>query len=431
MTADIEPVVSSIQDSVPQTETDVIDRASWLPLLLIYAGTFVYITDGSIFQVLIPDIRKTFGLSLAAIGTLTSLYSLAQLTEPIVSYVGDRIRRTWLLVAEMLSLSLFTATAGLSGIVGKSSLAFVSRAGMGVTASIDATRLSLLSDYNPPTQRPLTFYGAQVPAVLGMLVGPALAGLIGQHFGWESPFLILSLPAFAMTAVIAIWLREPPRGQFELDEAPVAAPPFRRSLSLVLSRPTVRWYYVLIASTIVSTIAMGTYAPVLFRDAFDVDTSNLGFVIAGAAGFQFASLIVASIAMRKAVAASPRRALYVLAAILGAMGLCIIALPLAPSVALAIVAYIAIQGLSAAIPPGVLSLVAGVLPPTVRTFGFGLTTLTFILVVPILPLLGVLGDHYGVRASLLGTAPVILAGIAVMYRMSRTVEADMARVGDV
>jgi len=176
---------------------------------------------------------------------------------------------------------------------------------------------------------------------------------------------------------------------------------------------------------------MGTYAPVLFRDAFSVDTSNLGFVIAGSAAVQFLALVGAGVAIRRAVEDSSRRALYILAGILAAMGLSIMALPLAPSLPLAIAAYIAIQGLSAAIPPGVLSVVAGVLPPTVRTFGFGLTTLTFILVVPILPLLGVLGDHYGVRASLLGTAPVILAGIAVMYRMSRTVEADMARVSEV
>src|SRR5262249_16336210 len=163
-------------------------------------------------------------------------------------YIGDRVKRVWLLVGEMLSLSLFTALAGLSGLAGSPNLMYGSRAGMGVTASIDATRLSLLSDYNPPTQRPLTFYLISIPAILGGLLGPALAGLRGRGFGWEWPFIVLSVPAFGMTAVIAIWLKEPKRGQFEVGDRTIVAPPLRPSLALLWSRPTIRWYYVLIAA---------------------------------------------------------------------------------------------------------------------------------------------------------------------------------------
>src|SRR5215471_19668376 len=127
MTADAD----AVPVPVPAAEqgTEIVDRRSWLPLLLVYAGTLVYVTDGSLFQVLIPDIRRSFGLSLAAVGTLTSLYSLAQLAEPAVSYAGDRVRRTWLLVGEMLCLAVFTATAGLGGVLARASLVYASRAG--------------------------------------------------------------------------------------------------------------------------------------------------------------------------------------------------------------------------------------------------------------------------------------------------------------
>jgi MFS family permease len=69
---------------------------------------------------------------------------------------------------------------------------------------------------------------------------------------------------------------------------------------------------------------------------------------------------------------------------------------------------------------------ANAIHPAVRTFAFGLTSLTFVLVAPFAPLLGVLGDRFGFRAPLLGTIPIVVAGVTAFAAMSRTIDKDMA-----
>ena len=54
-----------------------------------------------------------------------------------------------------------------------------------------------------------------------------------------------------------------------------------------------------------------------------------------------------------------------------------------------------------------------------------------LLAIPVLPLLGLVGDHYGVRVAILLTAPASLAAIAVVYMMSRSIDADIARVSEI
>jgi MFS family permease len=137
-------------------------------------------------------------------------------------------------------------------------------------------------------------------------------------------------------------------------------------------------------------------------------------------------LVISGVAIARVVTTRPGRAVAVLSCLLAGAGLAVVALPLAPNFAVAVGAFVAVQAFVSCAQAGILAVAANAIHPAVRTFAFGLTSLSFVLVAPFPPLLGVLGDHFGPRAPLLGTIPIVLAGLVALSAMSRTIERDMA-----
>ena len=405
----------------------------WTPVLLISLGTLVWSADASVFSVLLPDIQKTLRLGLSAVGLLGALFTAAQLVEPAVAYAADRIRRTAILVAELTILAICTALAAVAGWAGSLSLLYISRGGMGLGNSVRSTRLSLLADYHPPQSRAVAFYALNFPQVFGQLIGPVVAGVVAVRLGWEAPFIILAVASLAMAGIVAVALREPARGRFELQPSGQAAPApgFRRSVQLILSRASMRWFYGLLPVGLISLLVMMSFSPVFFRQVFKVDAAGLGVVVAGSAAAQFAGLAAGAFLVSRAMKKGPRRALFVMGVFLAVQTVSFAAMPLAPSLPIAVLAYLVAYGLLGALLPGLQTVVANVLPPHVRTFGLGLTIFAYILAIPVLPLLGLVGDHYGVRAAILLAAPASLAAIVVVYMMSRSIDADIERATEV
>lgn len=405
----------------------------WMPLLLISLGTLVWSADASVFSVLLPDIQKSLRLGLSTVGLLGALFTAAQLVEPAVAYAADRIRRTAILVAELTILAICTALAAVAGWVGSLSLLYVSRGGVGLGNSVRSTRLSLLADYHPPQSRAVAFYALNFPQIFGQLIGPVVAGVVAVRLGWEAPFIILAVASLAMAGIVAAALREPARGRFELQPSGQAAPApgFRRSVQLILSRPSMRWFYFLLPVGLISLLVMMSFSPIFFRQVFKVNTAGLGLVVAGSAAAQFAGLAAGAFFVSRAMKQGPGRALFVMGVFLAVQTLSFAAMPLAPSLPIALLAYLSGYGLLGALLPGVQTVIANVLPPHVRTFGLGLTILAYILAIPVLPLLGVVGDHYGVRTAILLTAPTSLAAIVVVYVMLRSIDADIAHVSEI
>ncbi|MQA94696.1 MAG: MFS transporter [Streptosporangiales bacterium] len=69
---------------------------------------------------------------------------------------------------------------------------------------------SLLADYYPPVNRPKVFGWVRITTYLGGL-GTMAGGVLGQALGWRSAFMIMVVPGI-LVAIVAWFLREPPRG---------------------------------------------------------------------------------------------------------------------------------------------------------------------------------------------------------------------------
>jgi predicted MFS family arabinose efflux permease len=92
----------------------------------------------------------------------------------------------------------------------------VYRVGVGVgEAGGSPPAHSLISDYFPPERRAtaLAIFSLGVP--FGILVGFLAGGWLNEALGWRLAFVVVGLPGVLLALVVALTLREPPRGHSE------------------------------------------------------------------------------------------------------------------------------------------------------------------------------------------------------------------------
>ena len=185
---------------------------SFLPLGLFCALAFADQMGTTSQNILTPEIKDYFALSLTQVTTLTSVVGvLVILLSLPTGYLDDRDSRTLLATIGAGLLGLFGVLAGLAPTVLLFSLA---RAGSGVGALAQGTQQSLLADYYPPQARAGVYAFRTLGLNVASLVTPAIAGVIAGVFVWQVVFIVVALSA-AIPGIFVYFLPDPPRGYWE------------------------------------------------------------------------------------------------------------------------------------------------------------------------------------------------------------------------
>ncbi|MHB1854138.1 MAG: MFS transporter, partial [Acidimicrobiales bacterium] len=172
------------------------DRLTPTAPLIVLAGLGAMTQfETSAFTVLLPDIRQSFHLSLAALSTITAVAAPFGLVLDIpVAYAGDRVRRMRMTSLGFLLFMAFSACTGLAGVFSSLIVLYLARIGVSVGGAFQSTGASLLADYYPVAARPRVYFTrAAVAAVMGA-VAPATVGLIELRYTWPEPFFIFAAP---------------------------------------------------------------------------------------------------------------------------------------------------------------------------------------------------------------------------------------------
>ena len=166
--------------------------------------------DTAAFGVLAPDIRRTFDLTDNALGTIVILNLTVVLAAGVsVGYYADRLPRRLFVWVGALVAGTFSF---LTGVAGNLALFILVRMGNGLGLLVNSgVHQSLLSDYYKPEQWPAVYSIHRNAALLGAVVGPAVAGGVAALFSWQAAFMILIVPIVTM-GIIAMRLKEPLRG---------------------------------------------------------------------------------------------------------------------------------------------------------------------------------------------------------------------------
>jgi MFS family permease len=203
---------------------------------------FNYADRQAIFSVF-PLLEKEMRLDAVQLGLLGSAFAwIYGLGAPAAGLIVDRVRRKTAILGGLHVWSVICAATALSRNF-RHLLFFRAAEGLGETFYYPAS-VSLISDYHGKATRSRALGLLQTSVYVGTIGGGFFAGLIGQHYGWRSSFVVFGGLGIVLGTLLHRGLREPERGAADRIDAgigelkAVARIPVREALGLVLRTPT-------------------------------------------------------------------------------------------------------------------------------------------------------------------------------------------------
>lgn len=178
--------------------------------ILAAVNMFNYV-DRNVVSILLVPIKDEFQVSDGAMGLLTGMaFMLVHSLFGIpLARLADRRSRRNVLVA---GVAVWSAMTALSGFARSFPQLVALRMGVGIgEAAGSPPAHSMISDYFPPASRALALSLYSVGLYAGIMVGYFAAGWLGIRFGWRTTFIVVGLPGLALSALVALTVREPPR----------------------------------------------------------------------------------------------------------------------------------------------------------------------------------------------------------------------------
>ena len=204
-------------------------------LTLVYVVNFV---DRQILAILLQSIKADLGLSDFQLGLLGgTAFGLFYATLGVpIARLADVYTRKGVMAVCLTIWSVMTALCGVA--TGFWSLLAL-RVGVGVgEAGGSPPAHSMISDYFPAEKRATALGVFSLGVPLGILVGFMAGGWLDESLGWRTAFMVVGLPGVGLALVVALTLREPPRGLSDVDvsNARQAVPPSAREAARFLWR---------------------------------------------------------------------------------------------------------------------------------------------------------------------------------------------------
>lgn len=184
--------------------------------MLWFVCFFNYADRQAIYSVF-PLLKSQMSLDnsqLAIVGS--SFMWVYALSGPFAGMVGDRLQRKTLIIGGLIFWSLVTIATAFSTTYWQLVL-FRALEGLGEAFYFPAS-MSLVSDYHGRDTRSRAMAIHQSSVYAGTIAGGAVAGHLGQYYGWRSSFYLFGALGTLLGIVLLTLLKEPARGQSEGSE---------------------------------------------------------------------------------------------------------------------------------------------------------------------------------------------------------------------
>ena len=248
-------------------------------LTTVYVVNFV---DRQVLSILMQSIKKDLGLSDLQLGLLSgTAFGIFYATLGIpIARIADRVSRKGVMA---VSLTIWSAMTALCGSASSffSLLAF--RVGVGVgEAGGSPPAHSMISDLFPESQRATAMGIFSLGVPLGIMIGFMAGGFMNDILGWRMAFLIVGLPGIVLAGIVALTLREPPRGLADatIETSDHPSPTTAEVLRFLWSSPSFRhnaWGSGLYAFV---GYSITTWAPPFLERSHGMATSQVGTALA-------------------------------------------------------------------------------------------------------------------------------------------------------
>jgi MFS family permease len=210
--------------------------------MLWFCGFFNYADRQAIFSVF-PLLEGEMHLDKIQLGLLGSSFALVYgICAPFAGNIVDHVRRKSAVLWGLSTWSVICMLTALSRSF-HHLLFFRAAEGLGETFYFPAS-MSLISDYHGVRTRSRAMGSHQTSVYLGTIAGGFFGGLISQHYGWRSSFVVFGGLGLLLGFVLSKLLVEPERGAADLEDFGIAHHKSRRMplgefLKVIWTTPTV------------------------------------------------------------------------------------------------------------------------------------------------------------------------------------------------
>jgi EmrB/QacA subfamily drug resistance transporter len=188
------------------------DRARWWALTAVSLATLMSYLDNNVTNVALPTIQHSLHLSVSGLEWIVSSYLLVLGGLLLVGgRVADVYGRRRIFLAGLVIFTLASLAAGLAGSGG---VLIAARAvqGLGAALVMPSALAIIAATFTDARERTTAIGIWGAIGALGLALGPAIGGLISQHFHWGWIFLI-NVPLGAITLALAIPFIRESRGE--------------------------------------------------------------------------------------------------------------------------------------------------------------------------------------------------------------------------
>ncbi len=416
------------------------DRYGGVPVypLFILAGlAFMDAADQAAYAILLPDIRDALDLTDTGILLVSAIGGGVGLLGTVpIAWLADRVSRVKLALIGAAVWALFSMSTGLATVV---VMLVIVRCGTAIgQAVVFPTHNSLIADFFPIEARPRAYATHRLGDVLGQLFGVLAGAGLATAFGWRVPFIVFGVPV-ALLVILGVKMREPVRGSYERAAAGIGAeaeamavaevpPSYAEAYRMVWKIGTLRRVFAALPFLAASIIGFSAIAALQYDRTFGLTTWQRGWVSIPVLVVQVGGLIIgARLATRQAnKSVAHMFTLIGWAAAVAAVLALIFAT--APNVAVAVAANAGLVACLAIVGPGVLAALSLAIPSRARAIGFSIGALFILPGLAVLPVVGWVGDTWGLRWGMAVMTPVLVIGGMIIASARSVVDADIADV---
>ncbi len=193
----------------------------WFVVAMLWCVCFLNYADRQLIFTVFPLLSGEFHLTDAALSMLSASFMCAYAAfGPVAGMIADRVSRRGLVLGALVVWS--AAAAAIALVHGYATLVAGVTMGGFAEAFYFPAALSMIADYHSADTRSRAMALHQSSVYAGSIVGGALAGYIGQYYGWRLGFRLFGFTGITIASLLWFLLSEPRR---ELSEVPRASLP--------------------------------------------------------------------------------------------------------------------------------------------------------------------------------------------------------------
>jgi MFS family permease len=267
------------------------DRSTykWFVVGMLWCVCFLNYADRQLIFTLFPILASQFSLSDVSLSVISASFMCTYAVfGPLAGMVCDRAPRRVLILGTLIFWSLTAAATGFAHSYAQL-LAGVALSGLGEAFYFPAA-MSMIADYHAANTRSRAMSLHQSSVYIGSIAGGAIAGYLGQFYGWRTGFRCFGVAGILLGCSLWFLLKEPQRGSSDNMAGKLAMGGQLAEGLRELSRNRIAWLLVIVFMganfvAMIFTVWMPTF---LYRQ-FHMSLALSG--LNGAAYLQIASVV--------------------------------------------------------------------------------------------------------------------------------------------